>query len=193
MKHKRHEIRLSNLTDATLGRMVRAGLLAIHLDGQQGRIEQARQVAQKRQERDVALLARQRQEMDEQPGLFALGAVQIKDVLVPALDVREKVLGEVVPGVVRSPYNRARHRLGEGLLDPETTTWEVLRVEHLRLTEVAATLPTKASMQASTVQISALLDESALVARQRKVQALIDNLGCSPTYAEALMTRLEAQ
>lgn len=191
-KRSQHEIRLSDLTDGVLGRLVRAGLIAVHLDGQERRITEARAIAQQRQQRDLAIRQDRREYVHEHTDLLVQPEVQIRDVLVPALDVREKVLGEVAPSAARSPYNRARHRIGDGLLDAETTTWQTLLAEHMRLLKLAPTLGKSEPVMQVATAITAVVNASDPV-RRRKVQALIDNLGCSEQYAEALMTRLEAK
>lgn len=60
------------------------------------------------------------------------------DKTVPALDFSEiSNLDEAPSSKVRSPYNKVLHSQGEPLLDPEATTYRVLRKVHKRLWKAA--------------------------------------------------------
>lgn len=54
-------------------------------------------------------------------------------IIIPALDARDVVLDEVVPANVRSPYNKARFRLGMKELLSTDITWRQLFIEHISL------------------------------------------------------------
>ena len=136
----------------------------------------------------------------ERKALTAVGvlpAFEIKGVEVPALDVSEEASLAEMPGPkTRSPYNKARYRLGEPLLptasEPgigvEATTWQTLVDEHQRLSDLAAQEPVtepeaKPKKQpGKKARIAAEIDLT-----ERQVAAIMVATGCSAKKARKIL------
>ncbi len=125
---------IDSIPDARLGAVVR-GVLRARKSVRAAAIKaDEKEVAQYAQERD-AVLAEQAKK--ERPALFIKGYIVrgVKSITIPALDCRDVILDEIATAVARSPYNKARFTLGMPILDPETTTWRALMVEHIEMRE----------------------------------------------------------
>jgi hypothetical protein len=170
------KIDLDRLTDAEIGRMVRASLTAQRM----ARIEIGRadvaDVAEFVAERNATLLDddRKKRHLLTHKGFLANGYA------VPALDASQEILDALVSDAVRQTYNRARVSLGEKqLLDPETTTWRVIVTEHIRLSELAR------AKRDRSPQIAAHLGERT----EAKVKALAEVFGISEESAKEVLYR----
>jgi hypothetical protein len=190
-------VNLSHLTDAELGRLMRAGDLSLVVD----QLPEARaRIADAKSERaaqDAALLKAEldaRSDADLLPG-FTVGRVE-----VPALDLRMVNLAEVSSAIARSPYNKARYATGTELLGLDTT-WSQLADEHRRLAPsagptiiVTAPKGTGAPVRVTPVPLhqqevipNAVLTDTQII----KVKALARVKGISEAAALTLLAELE--
>lgn len=184
-------INVSNLTDAELGRMMRAALLSVRVDqAEAARSTVAAARADQAADRQ-ALLAQEQSERRVDPA-FLLPGFNVGDLEIATLDLRDKALGEVVPSKVRSPYNKARFRLGvKEVLDPETTCWRELGVAHKQLAQLAISRPGYTGTKLDEVSAPAVLvAEIDPDAKAKKVAALATVLGISKKAARARMAEL---
>lgn len=117
---------LDKLTDEQLGKGVRLLLRgAIH-----DRIVADKQALADVMEAEAAEAAERFQSDKAKRHLLVHKGYSLAGVVIPKFDASGEVLDEVVPANVRVPYNRALHRMGEPLLDPEVT-WRALLVVHI--------------------------------------------------------------
>jgi hypothetical protein len=173
-------VHLSQLSDAELGRMMRSGLLTLVVE----QLPEARaKLTQAKAEQEANTAALRESERVERAG-YLLPGFTIRDVEVPELDLRASDLSltEIAPAKIRSPYNRARFRLG--LTEPLATeaTWQMLATEHKRLAVAARHV-----QSAPRRTLAATLDET----QRAKVDALIRVKGISQEAARALLAKLE--
>lgn len=193
-----HKINVSHLSDAELGRMVRAALLTLVVDELPAamadvlgmRVEKAIDV--------VALRDDERAERASNPQYVLTGFVA-GTLTVPTLDLRDVNLSEVAPSKRRSAYNRARYRLGTPEVMNAEATWQDLAVEHARLATLdvkpltadepatpAAAPATPATPKVAVVVVAKLdKDEKA-----KQVAALAEVLGISKKEAKAKLAEL---
>jgi len=173
---------LSKLTDAELGRMVRQGLISVVMDTAEANRNAAIAAKAAKEKEAQALRTAER---ERHQGAKPLAGFTIDTVTVPELDVASLDLNATTTTKQRSPYNQARHRLGEVALDPEFTLGSDLIVEHLRLAEIAPRhKPAKRSRKATKdAQIAAALDEQ----RQAKVAEVMAITGLSEAQVLAVL------
>lgn len=164
-------IDLSQLNDTELGRIVRASMSAQALTRITMRSGALADVAEHAADEKEALKV---EAVKERKKLALKGfLVGPTKYVVPALNAKDELLDSLVPANVLSPYNRARHSLGENhLIDPEDATWRFLVAEHVRLA---------AKAQAAPVQIAVDLDA--------KASAVSRSLGVSLDEARQIMER----
>jgi len=159
------KLKLSALTDAELGRMVRAGLLSVLVDEAGPARERA---LAERRERDTVNGERKAAHMATR-GAMVLPAFTVGHVTVPALDLGAVDENTVVAGRVRSQYNAVMHRLGmTGTVDPECTYAELADF-HVLLSRRAAN------------------DDGKAEDRKAKKEALMEVLGLSQEQAEEIL------
>lgn len=132
----RYTVTLSHLSDAELGSMVRTAIVNVTAAEMPGAITKVL-TARDEQATDVIALHKAEQAERRCDPAFVLRGFTIGQeikVHIPLLDLRDKPLGETVPAAVRSPYNKARYRVGiNSVLDPEVTTWRDLAEQHRAL------------------------------------------------------------
>ncbi len=177
----RSEVNLSSLSDAELGRMMRAALLSVVVD----ELPPAMAEVLGKRKADAldrqALLDDERAERRDNPS-YLLPGFTVGSIVVPDLDLTDKSMGEVVPAKVRSAYNRARYQLGtKEVLDRELTTWQMLAAEHTRL---AAHDGAKAIASQPVAAPAARPDPAV----EAKVAALVKVLGITEEAARARVT-----
>jgi len=121
---------LDRMTDEQLGRVMRLALRgSIH----DRLVAVKHDIADVRADQEAERNRRYNEDRKKRHLLVSKG-FSAGGVIIPLLDVRDVILDEIAPANVRSPYNRARFRLGmKELLDPETTTWRALFIEHIAL------------------------------------------------------------
>lgn len=117
---------LSNAEFSELALKARDHMIAEKEAALPAKRKKAKKKEAKRIAKDEAMKVREREERNR-----VLPGFTIHKVEVPALDLSEQTsLNEAPSPKVRSPYNKALHRSGEPLLDPETTTYAVLVKTH---------------------------------------------------------------
>jgi hypothetical protein len=167
---------LNNISDAQFGRIMKASLHSA---------AQARAAIAKQEQIEADKAAAkhnekvQREARKQQQALVLKGFI-FRGMAVPRLDVREEILDEIAPLEKVAIYNKAR-TLGqiEGRLDPETTTWRLLSIEHVGL-EVM-------SHQVKEQLVVALREDDAM---KRRVAAVMKVQGVTAEEARGIIDRL---
>jgi hypothetical protein len=177
------QIDLNAIPAATLGEALREGIVTLVAEQAPAK----RKKAKDKKDRDRAIaktnLTNEQERRTEATPLaeFKVGAT----LVVPALDLTDKDLNSLATAKDRSPYNKARYRLGhEEVLDKETTTYAVLAAEHVRLAKLAKTHKEKPVQQiAAKVEPEA----PAKLTKKQMIQALMDEGGFTKAEAKALL------
>lgn len=186
-----------NVSDAELGAAVRQ--LAQETVAE-ALPEKQKKAKSKKAKKDKAEKAAKRSERADLSKIGVLDGFTIKNVEVPALDVGAiGNLDEAVPSEVRSPYNKARHRMKQNLLpsataaqikkDPTTphTTWVMLIPVHQELAakagnvaEAKAEKPEKRKLVAAPID----LDE------KTRVRVLRESFGVDKATARRMLAEI---
>lgn len=195
-KTKENDMDLSGMSDAELGAILRADMLARAAADLPAKRKKAKD-KQAKAEAKTAKGIKQRQ--SERKGMV-LEAFMVGTLEVPTLDLTEvEDLNEMVSTTLRSPYNKARFRLaGERPLwapkDEDEdgyvpTTYQTLIDEHARLMALAeAKAAEKAKpKKAKAPQIVAVLSDDDEAEVAKKIKALRKITGLSKEQARAIV------
>lgn len=130
---------------------------------------------------------------------MTLPAIVVSESLtIPALEVSEESVDTLVSSKVRSPYNKARTRLGLGdVLDKETTTYRSLVPVHDAIKAAVEAQPkaegkakkAKKVKKNKTVPV-AVVDTDAPAKRLEQIAAIVAHLGKTWAEAEAMVDAL---
>lgn len=174
-------IDLSHMSDAQLGAMVRASLLASTAKAvPAGRAKVAKATAAKAAKAKKLAVA---DAAERASGSYQLPGYTVGDIEIPTLDMRAEVLTETAPAKVRSPYNKALFRTGAAILTREAT-WAELAETHRRL---VPTQPSPTEASTPTVQLAVELDANAVLSQ---IQALMSVLGIDQDAAIAKLIEI---
>lgn len=182
---------IDSISDAELGALVRQRVKAVRageIIAASPQVEAQR--AKHEVEETLAIADRQAERVGQVHTAFKVG-----DLVVPALDLTQVTdLNEVVDGVTRSPYNKARHRLKlVDLLDAETTTYAVLAEQHEHLRTLvtgkagkvkAPKAPKKAKAAKESVVLAVTETDPAVDKKAAKLAKILD---CSLEQARELV------
>ena len=173
-----------SMTDAELGaltrqrlkilaaRQIKAATPAVMAERAKHEAEEAAQIADRQEERKAQIL----------PG-FMVGSH-----LVPDLDLTGVTdLHEVVSAKQRSIYNKALHRVGMSLLDPETTTYATLLDKHETLRVVGAEVRVEGKKAKKKAKKAKQLTAVVATTEVDKAAALAEILGISKKKARELV------
>lgn len=197
-KTKENDMDLSSMSDAELGAILRADMLARAAAD----LPEKRKKAKSKKAKAEAKAAEQvKQRQAERKGMV-LDAFVVGSLTVPALDLSEvEDLNEMVSSALRAPYNQARFRLaGEPpLWSPSKededgyvpTTYQTLIDEHARLmalaeVKAAEKAKPKAKKQPKP-QIVAVLSDDDEAEIAKKVKALRKITGLDKATARAIV------
>ena len=180
---------LSTISDAELGRLVRASLTVSRANNAPAARAEAK-----------AILAEIAGEQDRIKGVTGevLAGFTVGTQDIPTLDMSSAGLDEVAPSKIRSPYNKARYRLGTTELLDQELTWAGLAVEHKRLAKLAAIkAEPKPPIDGRGVindrgMLAVVLDPEAKAKQHAKVNTLAEVLGITKAQAAKRVAEMSA-